>query len=69
VLATDNFPSSAGNDCVTVIQDKMKARIAFLLCFLAGLFAFSGCGSGPSLDSLQRDGGMFERGDYPEARE
>jgi len=33
----------------------MKARIAFLFCFLAGLFAFSGCGSGPSPESGQRD--------------
>jgi Bacterial CdiA-CT RNAse A domain len=33
----------------------MKARIVFLLCFLAGLFAFSGCGSGPSPESGQRD--------------
>jgi len=33
----------------------MRAPIAFVFCFLAGLFAVSGCGTGPSLESGQRD--------------
>jgi len=33
----------------------MKARISFVFCLLAGLFAVSGCGSGPSPERLQRE--------------
>jgi Bacterial CdiA-CT RNAse A domain len=55
VLATDDSARLAGNDCATVIQNKIQARIAIAFCLLPELFAISGCGTGPSPESLQRD--------------
>ncbi len=55
VLATDDSARLAGNDRSTVIQNKIKARIAITFCLLPGLFAISGCRTGPSPESLQRD--------------
>jgi Bacterial CdiA-CT RNAse A domain len=46
-LAGD-FSCRAGNSEVKVKEIKMKFRTAFVFCFLAVLFAVSGCGSGPS---------------------
>ena len=51
----DNPSRSAGYDDVTVMENKLNAHIAFAFCFLSGLFAVSGCGSGSSPESLQRD--------------
>ena len=36
------------------MENRRKRRIAFVFCLLSGLFAVSGCGSGPAQDSLQR---------------
>src|SRR5258708_886659 len=55
VLATDDSARLAGNERPTVIQNKIKARIAITFCLLPGLFAISGCRTGPSPGSLQRD--------------
>src|SRR5260370_39764619 len=55
VLATDDSARLAGNDRPTVIQNKMKARIAITFCLLPGLFAIWGCRTGPAPESLQRD--------------
>src|SRR5260370_39340669 len=55
VLATDDSARLAGNDRPTVIQNKIRARIAIAFCLLPGLFAISGCRTGPSPESLQRD--------------
>jgi hypothetical protein len=49
------FPGSAENGEAKVKKNKMRAPIAFVLCFLAGLFAVSGCGTGPSRESGQRE--------------
>jgi len=47
----------------------MKALIAFVFCFLAGLFAVSGCGTGPSRESGQRDEGPRVKIEFHNASE
>jgi len=38
-----------------VKKNKRKARVAFVFCLLAGVFAFSGCGSRPALESGRQE--------------
>jgi hypothetical protein len=64
-LLAGEFPGSAENGEVTVKKNKMRAPIAFVFCLLAGLFAVSGCGSGPSRESEQRDEQPKTRIDFP----
>ena len=54
-LLAGEFPGSAENGEVTVKKNKMRAPVAFVFCLLAGLFAVSGCGSGPSQESGQQE--------------
>jgi Bacterial CdiA-CT RNAse A domain len=60
-LLAGDFLCSAGNGEETVKENKMKARNSFVFCLLAGVLAFSGCGSGPAPESGQRE-------DKPQAR-
>ncbi len=43
----------------------MNARIAFVFCLLAGLFAFSGCGSSPAPENARREDKPQVRNDFP----
>jgi toxin YxiD len=47
------------------MENRRQARIASVFCLLAGLFAFSGCGSGPAPGNGQRDDKPHVRHDFP----
>jgi hypothetical protein len=53
-LPVNVFPRPARNGHKIVMENRVKSRIALLIFLLAGLFAVSGCGSGPAPDSVQR---------------
>jgi len=60
-LLAEDFLCSAEKVAGIVKENRIIARIAFLFCFLTGLVAFSGCGSGPATERAQRE-------DKPKAR-
>jgi hypothetical protein len=54
-LLAEDFLCSTGKVAGIVKENRIIARIALLFCFLAGLVAFSGCGSGPAAERAQQE--------------
>jgi hypothetical protein len=53
-LSAREFPCAVGNGEANVKKSKGRACVLSVFCFLAGVFAVSGCRSGPSTESGQR---------------
>jgi hypothetical protein len=53
-LSAREFPCAVGNGEANVKKSKRRACVLSVFCFLAGVFAVSGCTSGPSTESGQR---------------